>query len=55
MVKYIAKTFKNGTGVVVHTYEIDDSKPVCRVEGMEYKFNSRIIRSEYFQEKSNGR
>lgn len=52
MIQHLSINRKNGPhGFVIHHYEIDTSLPKMKVEGMQYKFNSRLIRSEYFQDK----
>jgi len=43
------KLVKNGKQIHRLTYEINILKPKCWVEGFEYKFNSRIVSREVFQ------
>jgi hypothetical protein len=39
---------KNGNGVVVRVWEIDDSKPSVYREGDQYKFNSELVKTYMF-------
>lgn len=52
MIEIVVEKVKNGPkGYVLHTWEIDHSLPKIRLEGFQYKFNSKLISSEYFTEK----
>jgi len=39
---------KDGKGVVIHHYEIDESKPSVWVEGSFYHFNKELVKSFKF-------
>lgn len=40
---------KNGPQIHRLIYEVDTLKPKCWVDGYQYKFNSRLISREVFQ------
>lgn len=43
---------KNGPGLMKYEWEVDSSKPPIRLEGHEYKFNSRLVRSIFYDKKT---
>lgn len=36
---------KNGTGIVLHVWDVDHSKPICWHEGDQYKFRQNHVAS----------
>lgn len=45
MITYALTFAKNGKETIGYLYKIDESKPKCYREGLEYKFNSQILSS----------